>query len=488
MWDSFLDKKGALALAIVLIIIYFPRCFGLALHHFGRAKYHSTPRTQHPETIDLYKIAVILPVVDHNSDNLLPTIESILINRPQQLYVMVTDQEAFDKVEAEMDPLREKFGYTQINVGAVNITNKRRQIAHALKYIDPRVHSMTVITEQGTYWPSRFLMSACCPFDDPEVAAVTVPKRAHLQPSNCIWDKVKAHLFSFYYSVQAEDNRAVNSFDGSALFGGGATLVRTHYLKDDRFKREFEHEKWFFGRSGALKSDEHFFLNRYFLSGNKYVYFQDSPEATVSVEMNTVGHFLSEFLRETRNNWRTSWNMVITSHWLMIRRRHIIYPAAAFMTWWPNIFSFVLLADILSVIMAFNYDLLNDEFLHAWLAVHGTVVGLQAMVGLFVAIRMHRSDGSDFNIVVTLLCLLLSLPFQYALEFVKIAAILTFWKADTEERASDDIEMTGDSELSWSWGWEFDHDDNEFLNPATWFMITMVDEDDGIEVHEPVEK
>ncbi|KAJ4131768.1 hypothetical protein NW768_005965 [Fusarium equiseti] len=476
MFNSFLNKEGALALAIVLIVIYYFRCLWLAIHHLGCAKYRSTPRTQHPKTIDPTKIAVILPVVDHKNENLLSTVESILANRPQQLYVVSVGQEAFDTVEAQMAPLREKFGYTQINVGAVNKTNKRRQIAHALESIDPRVHSMTVITDQGTYWPSRFLMSTCCPFDDPEVAAVTVPKRAHLGPSNCIWDKVKAHLFSFYYSVQAEENRAVNSFDSSALFGGGATLARTHYLKEDRFKREFEHEKWFFGRSGVLKGDEHFFLNRYFLTGNKPIYFQDSPEATVSVEMNTVDHFISEFLRETRNNWRTCWNIVITSHWLLIRRRHVIYLAAAFMTWWPNIFSFVLLADILSVIMAFNYDLLSNEYLHAWLAVHGTVLGLQAIVGLFVAIRMHRSDGSEFNIVVTLLCLLLSLPFQYALEFVKIAAILTFWKADTEERASDDIEMTGDSELPWSWGWQFMHEDDEFLNPATWDMVTMADE------------
>ncbi|KAJ4013072.1 hypothetical protein NW752_006349 [Fusarium irregulare] len=479
MFNSFLTKEGASALAITLIVIYSIRYLWLGLYHVGRARYYSTPRTQYPQTVDLWQIAVVLPVVDHVNDNLLPTIESILVNRPQQLYVVLVGQEAFDKVEAQMAPLREKYGYTQINVGAVNRTNKRRQIAHALKHIQPSVHSLTVITEQGTYWPDRFLMSACCPFDDAEVAAVTVPKRAHLRPSNCIWDKVKAHLFSFYYSIQAEDNRAVNSFDGSALFGGGATLVRTHYLKNDRFKKEFEHEKWFFGRSGVLKGDEHFFLNRFFLGGNKYVYFQDSPEATVSVEVNTVGHFLSEFLRETRNNWRTCWDMAITSHWLLIRRRHVIYPASAFMTWWPNIFSFVLLSDILSVIMAFNYDLLHDDLLYGWLAVHGAVLVLQAMVGLFVAIRMHRSDGSDFNIVVTFLCLLLSLPFQYALEFVKIAAMLTFWKADTEERASNDIEMTGDSELRWSWGYMFIHDNDEFWNAATWFMIVMVDEDEA---------
>jgi hypothetical protein len=321
-----------------------------------------------------------------------------------------------------------------------------------------------------------FLMSACYPFDDTEVAAVTVPKRAHIRSPGGIWGHIKAHFFSFYYSVQAEDNRAVNSLDGSALFGGPTTLVRTHYLKEDRFKNGFENEKWFFGPSGALKGDEHFYLNRYLLGGNRRVFFQDSPEATVSVEMNSVGEFISKFLRTTRNNWRTCFSMAPICAWLLVRRRHVIFPAAAYMTWWPNLFSFVLLIDLLSILLAFNYSLLNEVALYAWLIVATAVVTIQAISGLLVARRMHRSDGGNFNIPTTFVCMLLSLPFQYALEFLKIAALLTFWKADTEECASQDIEMVGESELPWSWGHMFIHEDDQFWHTAygmSWHLFAI---------------
>ncbi|GKU02507.1 hypothetical protein FLAG1_04085 [Fusarium langsethiae] len=431
MLDTFLTKTGALALALVLISLSCFRWFGLLLHHHGRIAYRPTPFGKSPRDINVREIAVILPVVNHQSENLIPTVESILMNLPGQLYVMVVGREAYDKVEPEMGTLRQKYKSLNIHVGAGNKANKRRQIAHALGTINHRHSRLTVITEQGAYWSPLFLMSACYPFDDSEVAAVTVPRMAHIPFSGGVWASIKAHLFSFYYDVQAEDNRAVNSLDGSALFSRPTTLVRTHYLKEDRFKNEFEAETWVFERSGSLTGDEHFFLNRYLLGGNKKIFFQDSFEAVVWLEMNS----------------RTCFSMAPTCAWLYVRHKHVIFPAAACMTWWPTIFSFALLIDILSIILAFNYSLLNKAALCVWITVSSLMVITQAVSSLLVAKRMYNND---FNVLVTFFCVLISLPFRYALEFLKIVALLTFWKTDAEG-TSQAVEVIGKDNLPWSW-------------------------------------
>ncbi|RGP79572.1 hypothetical protein FLONG3_2320 [Fusarium longipes] len=466
MSEPFLNKSGALALVIIIIFLLGFRWFGLILHHFGRMKYRSTRRGENPSNINLPDIAVILAVVDHQSENFIPTVESILKNLPGHLYIVTVGSEACRKVERQMTAIRQIYRHSKIHIGAVNKANKRRQIAHAIRAINDSTSRLTVITDQGVYWPSMFLMSACFPFDDMDIAAVTVPKRVHTGSSLGIWGHVKAHLFSFYYSVQAEDNRAVNNLDNSALFGGPTTLVRTNYLKEDKFKSEFENERWFFGRSGPVKGEEHFYLNRYLLGRDKRIFFEDSPEATISIEMNSIGKFIDEFLCTTRNNWRTCYFAALNCVSLLVRTRHVTYPAAAVMTWWPNVVSFVLLIDLLSIILAFNYSLLNNAALYAWLIVTIMVVIVQAITGLLVARRMHRSNGGKFNVLTTFICVILSITFQYALECFKIAALLTFWKTETEKPASQDMEMRGESELPWNWGYMIMRDDGEFWHTA----------------------
>ncbi|KAG8360661.1 hypothetical protein FVEN_g1417 [Fusarium venenatum] len=409
---SFLSETGALALAIILIILSTIRWFGLLLHHLGRKVYRTTRRRGFFPNIFLENVAIILPVVDHQSENFMPTVRSILRNIPGQLYIMVVGREAYDEVMSQMEILRQEFRFSQIHIGAVHEANKRRQIAHALSTLDSESSRLTVITEQGTYWPTTLLMSASRHFDDPEVAAITVPRMAHIQPIGGVRANIKAHLFSFHYGVQAEDNRAVNSLDGSVLFGGPTTLVQTYHLKEDKFKNEFEKEMWFFERSDPLSGDEHFYLNRYLLEGNKRTLFLDSPEVTVSVEMNSV--------------------------------------SAAHMTWWSTLFfPLALMIDIPSIILTFNYSVLNKAALVVCIVVTVLVVGTQAISNLLVARRMH---GNKSNVFVTLFCVLVSLPFQHVLEILKIVAMLTFWKTDVECTSQHDVNVPKKRSIPWNWG------------------------------------
>ncbi|CAF3628650.1 unnamed protein product [Fusarium graminearum] len=138
MSDSVLSKVGALAILVILIIISGFRWYRLLLHRRGLKAYRPTPRGKSPRDNDLQDIAVILPVVDHQSDNFIPTVKSILWNFPGQLYVVVVGRDAYDKVEPQMAALRKKYEHSQIHIGAVNKASRRRQIAHALGTINHR--------------------------------------------------------------------------------------------------------------------------------------------------------------------------------------------------------------------------------------------------------------------------------------------------------------------------------------------------------------
>ncbi|CAF3542062.1 hypothetical protein QX201_013103 [Fusarium graminearum] len=467
MSDSVLSKVGALAILVILIIISGFRWYRLLLHRRGLKAYRPTPRGKSPRDNDLQDIAVILPVVDHQSDNFIPTVKSILWNFPGQLYVVVVGRDAYDKVEPQMAALRKKYEHSQIHIGAVNKASRRRQIAHALGTINHRDFRLTVITEQGAYWPPRFLPSACYPFDDQYVSAVTVPKMAHLPLQGGIWAHVKAYLFSFHYCVQAEDNCVVNCLDCSALFGGPTTLVRTYVLKENRFKDEFEKEMWFHERFGPLTGGEHFFLNRYLLGGNKKIFFQDSPDATVSVEMNSICEFIGEFLRTTRDNWRTCYSIAPQCASLYYHHGHVIYPAATRMTWWPTIFSLATQIDLLTIVLVLNDNLLNKAAFCVFIIATFLMATAQAVLGLLVVRRMQRNN---FDVIAPLSCALLSLSFQCALNLLKGVALLTFWKTD-DESASQNIEVPGERNLPWSWDFNEGDWDRDMPFGGSWLLF-----------------
>ncbi|KAF4970766.1 hypothetical protein FSARC_2279 [Fusarium sarcochroum] len=440
MVSSPLTGPGAIVSLVILGIILILRTTRFTLNQVGRARYR--PASPQPNrTATANNCSVILPIMYPHDPNLEDCAHSILANFPAHLYIVTVGVEARNQVEGKLGHLRALYGATQINVGAVNKANKRRQIAHALSNIST---SVTAITDQGVYWPKTFLGSALLPFDDINVAAVSVPKLARKPVPKHAWGSFWACLISCYHALSADENRAVNALDHSALFGGSTVLFRTYHCATEEFKRKFENETCFFGRSGVLKEDEHCFLNRHFLQHACDVAFQDTPEATIQVDQGSILEFMGEYLRTTRNTWRLSISM-LTHETLMI------HPLGCFLTWLSSLVSFTILTDALIIILMY-YNGIFDETLVLWLGVGISLLIVQLLVALQVVMRVRRSGGK-FNWLTILMCIILSFPAQYALELLRVVALLTFWKGKTEDCKPLDLEQRGERhEPPWIWG------------------------------------
>ncbi|KAM0562963.1 hypothetical protein ACHAPJ_001806 [Fusarium lateritium] len=441
MASSPLTAPGAIVSFVILGIILVLRTTRFTLNQIGHAKYRSASLPQGPRTVMPNNCSVILPIKYPHDPNLETCVQSILTNSPAHLYIVTVGIEARNQIAGKLGRLRALYGETQINVGAVNKANKRRQIAHALSNINTQV---TVITDQGVYWPKSFFGYALLPFENAEVAAVTVPKLARKPLPKSAWGSFWACLISCYYALLSDENRDVNTLDQSALFGGSAVLFRSYHCATEEFKSKFEDETCFFGRSGVLKEDEHFFLNRYFLQNACKVAFQDTAGATVQVDQDSVLEFISEYLRTTRNTWRLSISM-------LTHETRRIFPGGCFVTWLSSLVSFTILTDALIIILMY-FNGIFEETAILWLFVGLILLAIQFVVAMQVATRV-RDDGGKFNWFTILVCIILSFPAQYVLELLRAVALLTFWKVKTEDCKPPDLEQGGERhEPPWIWG------------------------------------
>ncbi|KAG7415997.1 hypothetical protein Forpe1208_v005890 [Fusarium oxysporum f. sp. rapae] len=421
---------AAIVSVVVLSIIITIRLTGFAILQYGRWKYQNLlGRLNFPK-----EISVILTIRDSKDPNLLDYVRSILENKPEQLFITTSDRKAQHRVDGKLNGLRFAYSATRISVGAVNEPNRRREIGHALASIST---PLTVLTDQGVHWSSRFLNSALIPFADSRVGCVTVPMIARKRDG--IWGSFWTCLFSCYYGLMAEKNRALNALDSSALFSGSPVLFRTKLAAQLRFKQQFEAEPCLNRWHGVHKADEYLFFNRYLLQEAVHevpclVVFQDTPDATVQVDRRSIAEFLSEYLRMTRNLWRLSR--------VMIRQRERNqYPWAFLLTHLSSFASFTLIYEILFILLVhFTIHLDDDEWI-AWCTFGSLLIILQTVVGAQI-IRRITADNYGYDCSTgTLLALLLVQLAYYVLEVLRLVALATVWKADVELISEADIKV-----------------------------------------------
>ncbi|KAJ0136211.1 hypothetical protein HZ326_20779 [Fusarium oxysporum f. sp. albedinis] len=384
---------AAIVSVVILSIIIVIRLTGFAMLQYGRRRYPEPHgRLNFPK-----EISVILTIRDPNDPNLLDYVRSILKNKPEQLFITTSDRKAQHRVEGKLTGLRFAYSATQISVGAVNEPSRRREIAHALASVST---PLTVLTDQGVHWSSRFLESALIPFADGRVGCVTVLMIARKRDG--IWGSFWTCLFSCYYGLMAEKNRALNALDSSTLFSGSPVLFRTKLAAQLRFKQQFEAEPCLNRWRGVHKADEYLFFNRYLLQEAVHevpclVVFQDTPDATVQADRRSIAEFLSEYLQMTRNLWRLS-----------------------------RFASFTLIYEILFVLLVhFTIHLDDDEWI-AWGTFGSLLLIFQTVVGAQIVRRITANNyGYDDCSTGTLLALLLVQLAYYVLEVLRLVALAT---------------------------------------------------------------
>ncbi|KAH7261156.1 uncharacterized protein BKA55DRAFT_536165 [Fusarium redolens] len=429
---------GAIVTLVFLSIIITIRLSRFSILQYGRKKY----RNPHERLNFQREISVILTIHDPNDPNMLTYVRSILKNKPEQLFITTSDTKAQHRVDGKLNGLRAAYSATQISVGAVNEPNRRREIAHALSSINT---PLTVLTDQGVHWPEGFLKSALIPFADRRVGCVTVPMIAR-KPDG-IWDSFLACLFSCYYGLMAEENRAFNALDCSAIFPGSPILFRTYLAAQLRFKQQFEVEPCLNRRHGVHKADEYLFFNRYFLQEEAVhgapclVVFQDTPEATVQVDRRSIGEFLRECLQMTRNLWRLSRAMIR-------RKERKTYPYAFYLTHLSSFVSFTMIYEIMIVFLVHFTILFDDEWI-AWVTLGYLLYILQAFVAGQI-MKRFRTGGYGYGRWTLLMAIMVGIPAHYVLEVLKLVALATAWKADVELISEADIKVrVGDPGALW---------------------------------------
>jgi hypothetical protein len=440
MTDSPITGPGSIVCIVLLAIVLLLRLIRFTINQVGSCKYHAAVLRQRPAVLHS-NCSVILPITCPEDRSLGKCIRSILKNHPAHLYIVTIGTEAQGQVNAQLERLRSDFALvTQISVGAVNKANKRRMLAHALSTIETPV---TVVADQGVHWPKGFLYSALAPFDDPTVSAVAVPKIVR-KPANCFY-ALWACLVSCYYGLLADENQAINALDSSVLFGGSTVLFRTYHGADPKFRAEFENKASSYSREGVLHGDEHCFFNCYFLQEGGAVVFQDVPDTTVLVNLPTLCGFIREHIRTTHSTWRLTGSMFHHKSWKK-------FPWACYNTWLFSIFSYSLINDALIIALAYYNNSLTQA-MYFWIDIGAFVLLFQMVMALDVALRV-RHRGGKYGFFTIFLCVLLSFPAQYVLDFLKIIAGLTCWFTETHVRIPADPEqvVSETEEPAWIWG------------------------------------
>ncbi|KAF5645460.1 hypothetical protein F52700_2023 [Fusarium sp. NRRL 52700] len=428
---------GAIVSIVLLSLLIVIRITGFAILQYGRWKYQHF----HGRLNGSKDITVILTIRDYKDPTLVDYIRSILKNKPEHLRITTSNRKAQHRVDGKLNGLRFAYSDTKISVGAVNEPNRRREIAHAL---DPVDTPFTVLTDQRVYWPEGFLKSALIPFANHRVGCVTVPMMARRRDG--IWGSFWTCLFSCYYCLVSEKNRALNALDSSIVFTGSPILFRTKLIAQPRFKQQFEAEPCLNRRHGVHKADEYLFFNRYFLQEEApreepcLVIFQDTPEATVLVDRRSVAEFISEYLHMTRNLWRLSRVMVR-------RKERSQYPCAFLLTHLVSFVSFPLVYEILFFLLVhFTIHLGDDEWV-VWYVFEYSLTFFLMAVGFRIIRRFAVGGGYGFGIGTSAMVLLVACPAYYALGILRLVALATAWKADVELVSEDEIKVrVGDPE------------------------------------------
>ncbi|KAF4438623.1 hypothetical protein F53441_12756 [Fusarium austroafricanum] len=423
-----ITSPGAIASLIVIILLLSLQAARFYTIQVGRAKYSPTQRLVHRQ----HDCSVILPIQNQKDPMLDSCVRKILQNYPQNVYLVLVGVEGQDTLSNRLQPFRRTYYNTQLHIGAVNTANKRRQIAHAMAYIDT---ALTVVTDQDIHWPSNFLDSALAPFSNRKVGAVTVPKIVR-KPQG-FWASLPACLFSCYYSLVAEESRAFNALDSSALFAESTVAFRTRFSQETRFNQQFENDPCLNRWSGTYKADEYLFFNRYFLQADCddetacLVVFQDAPEATVQVEGRSIIGFLGEYLRTTRNTWRLSRSMIRRNE----RRR---YPYAFIAMWLSSFVSFTMIQEAIIAVLIYVNPGLQQTWIF-WIVLEFCIIVHQLIMGRQAASRLSHSGGKYNNFMI-FMSILVGLLGQYVLELLKIVALFTAWMADVEKPKREDPE------------------------------------------------
>lgn len=378
-------------------------------------------------------------------------VSSILFNKPSRLVFSTNTSTATIQVEEALPAIvsalelgkstyqRENRLHatevsTEILVLCADISNKRRQVVHALKAAKTAI---TVMADDTAIWSPHFLKASLPAFADEKVGFVGTKKWVKREPRT--YDPRKswlANLWSNYwtgfwntigalYLIRHNfEIRATNAADGGVFCVSGRTsLIRTCIIDNDRFQRNFLNEfvlrlgERFCGW-GPVVADDDNFLTRYIITEGWDVKIQYSDDSTITTSLGKYPKFLGQCLRWSRTTFRQNPIALFVDRTIWWK-----WPITVWTTYFPWMLNFALFWDPLMLLL-FSHTQLYAASEHPKLLLAG-FVGFIWTTKLVKTVPWFWKHPIDFWLY------FFPIPayplFAYGHSVLKLWTLLTFW-------------------------------------------------------------
>ena len=287
-------------------------------------------------------VTVILPTIDPNGPDFQECLTSILASKPRAMYVVTVGAEKLEECKTVLGGISPAVrGTTVIKVSAMTEPSKRRQIAHAVPYIDTAI---TILCDDHVFWPSsKFLQSVLAPFDQNEKVGVVATNKIvrRTTPGKISWNSLVNFIACNYLQRHNWELRANNALDGGVFVVSGRTAIyRTAFIKNTELLDRFCCEKFFFGIFGGgqgLGPDDDNFLTREAMKAGYLVRFQDTKDATIETTLGEWPKFNGQLIRWARTTFRSNPVMLRNGDFC------VRYPWSWMMVYCAGIVNFALL-------------------------------------------------------------------------------------------------------------------------------------------------
>ncbi|KAI5467559.1 hypothetical protein BGZ63DRAFT_410490 [Mariannaea sp. PMI_226] len=328
---------------IAFWLLFMLRMIRIAINGFGALLYQAWKRIPVGSMFNSLDCSVIVPIYDINNPELEACIRSILNNYPRAVYFVTVGPGRRWRLNNLIAKLRDEYLQTLLHVGAIPFSSKRHQLIHAIPEINSRI---TILTDDGAFWPDNFLPNALAPFEDPLVGGVGTNKRIRRHALGFSWESFRCFLADVYYESINYENRAVNAIDGSmSVISGETALYRTEILKDRAFLDAFQKEK-LFNKFGPLKNGDDNFITQWLITHDWKLAYQNTGDDCISISLHSNTDFIHHCERRARGKWRANLNaFTLPQMWKK-------YPYGLFSIHLSGLISFALYSRLIGVLFA----------------------------------------------------------------------------------------------------------------------------------------
>jgi hypothetical protein len=353
----------------------------------------------------------IIPTVDPTNKDFLECLKSILVNAPKALILTTVGRRNARICQEILDSFERPYGtFTEMTVVRSDIPNKRRQLVVAIPTVTTKI---TLLVDDHVFWPcGAFLPTVLAPFEDMDVGCVGTRKVVRRE-YNGIFQNFLNFIGCTYLARHNFELTATNAIDGGVFVVSGRTsILRTEILQDPAFLKGFINEMFFFGKLGPLNADDDNFITRWLVSHGWKIKFQNTKNATIETTLGESPRLFSQIRRWTRTTWRSNSASLFTDGTVWSVQPWCVY--AVYITSFVN-FALFYDAALLSSLYAttsFGNNSTAVYTLCAWIFV-------SKMVKLIPHFLRHPFD---------ILMIPAYILFAYAHSFIKLYALLTFWK------------------------------------------------------------